>query len=837
MHQPDTSNTMFQLATELVCGTNSNIFLTGKAGTGKTTFLKHIKDISQKALAVVAPTGVAAINAGGTTIHSFFQLPFSPFIPAAHSAGDHAVDAHSLIARMRLTGERRQVLRQLELLIIDEISMVRADTLDAIDLVLRHFRFRPLEPFGGVQVLMIGDMYQIPPVIRSEEWRLLSQFYKSGYFFDSNVLRQSPPVHIGFTKIYRQQDERFVQLLNQVRNNQLNEEGVALLQSLYKPGFAALDMNDRIILTTHNAKADEINGNRMGKLKTKQHFFDATIEGEFSEKAYPAELQLQLKVGAQVMFIKNDTEKVRRYYNGKIGTVVRFGDDKIWVQAEDDEDEIEVKKEKWENIRYGLNSTSQTIEEDVIGSFTQYPLRLAWAVTIHKSQGLTFEKAVIDAGEAFSPGQVYVALSRCTSLEGVVLLSKIPTERLANDRRIVQFSAQEHPLHEVEALLHVARHNYQKSLLHQLFDVSVLSKDLGNFQKFVFENARSFNPELNPAVEELVNALEALQQVSKKFSVQREQLFSDEVYPEENTALQGRVTSAAAYFTNQLEGLLQKMRALSAVTESRPFAKEYNDLYRELYLQIAQKSYLIQNSLKGFSVEGYYSAKKNFKTPVISVNAYATANAGVAPAVQHPALHKKLRQLRDTICEETGLPIYLVASGKTLDELTEFLPQNSAELQQVSGFGKKKAEKFGRRFLDLIVSYCNENNLDSKINSKTKKRPQKEPSEEKKISSALQTFQLYKAGRSIADIARERNLSESTVSGHLCQFINTGEMVVTELIEPEKVAPILNVINDLGTVELNEIKGKLGDEFSFSDIRAVVHHFNYLQTDGAPPLH
>jgi ATP-dependent exoDNAse (exonuclease V) alpha subunit len=378
---------MFQLATELVCGTNSNIFLTGKAGTGKTTFLKHIRDISQKNLAVVAPTGVAAINAGGTTIHSFFQLPFTPFIPAAAPPqNDDAVNAHTLLGRMRLTNERRQVLRQLELLIIDEISMVRADTLDAIDLVLRHFRFRMHEPFGGVQVLMIGDMYQIPPVIKNEERRLLEQFYKSGYFFDSRVMQHAPPVHIAFTKIYRQQDERFVQLLNQVRNNQLDDDGLALLQSLYKPGFSALDMHDRIILTTHNAKADEINGNRMAKLKTKQFFFDAEIDGEFSEKAYPAEVQLQLKVGTQVMFLKNDTEKVRRYYNGKIGTVSKIEDGKIFVHTDDLEDAIEVKKEKWDNIRYGLNNSSQQVEEDVIGSFTQYPLRLAWAVTIIKAR-------------------------------------------------------------------------------------------------------------------------------------------------------------------------------------------------------------------------------------------------------------------------------------------------------------------------------------------------------------------------------------------------------------------------------------------------------------------
>ena len=822
---------MFQLATELVCGTNSNIFLTGKAGTGKTTFLKHIRDISQKNLAVVAPTGVAAINAGGTTIHSFFQLPFTPFVPAAAPPqNDDAINAHTLLGRMRLTNERRQVLRQLELLIIDEISMVRADTLDAIDLVLRHFRFRMHEPFGGVQVLMIGDMYQIPPVIKNEERRLLEQFYKSGYFFDSRVMQQAPPVHIAFTKIYRQQDERFVQLLNQVRNNQLDDDGVALLQSLYKPGFAALDMHDRIILTTHNAKADEINGNRMAKLKTKQFFFDAEIDGEFSEKAYPVEVQLQLKVGTQVMFLKNDTEKVRRYYNGKIGTVSKIEDGKIFVHTDDLEDAIEVKKEKWENIRYGLNNSSQQVEEDVIGSFTQYPLRLAWAVTIHKSQGLTFEKVVIDAGEAFSPGQVYVALSRCTSLDGVVLLSRISGQSLANDSRIVQFSYEEHPEDQIKGLLHKARHQYQATLLHDIFDVAGLHKDLANLQKFVLEQVHSFKPELVSSVDGLLNLLATIQQVARKFSTQRQQLFSDGHYPEQNETLQARIRSAAIYFSEQLNALLQQMQKLGAVTESRQFAKEYNDFYREIYLQVAQKKHLLQSVSAGFSVDGYYAAKKAFRAPIITVNAYATANGQAYAPSAHPVLHRQLRQLRDSICDETGLPIYLVASGKTLDELTALLPQNTDELQKVSGFGKVKAEKFGKRFIELIVAYSEDNGLTSNIKTKTRKKEKREPLAEKKVPTGLQSFELYKRGKSIQEIAAERSMAVSTITGHLCAYVETGEIDVTRLVEAAKVDPVIKVIKEVGTETLSAIKARLGEEYSFLDIKAVIHHNLYLQS-------
>ena len=821
---------MFGLATELVCGTHANIFLTGKAGTGKTTFLKYIKEISGKNLAVVAPTGVAAINAGGTTIHSFFQLPFTPFVPAAAPpTNNDSVNAHTLLGRMKLTNERRQVLRQLELLIIDEISMVRADTLDAIDLVLRHFRYRNHEPFGGVQVLMIGDMYQIPPVIRSEEWSLLSQFYRSGYFFDSRVIQQFPPVHIEFTKIYRQQDERFVQLLNQVRNNQLDESGAELLQSLYKPGFAALDMQDRIILTTHNAKADEINGNRMAKLKTKPYLFDAVIDGEFSEKAFPAEVQLQLKEGAQVMFIKNDTEPVRRYYNGKIGTVSKIEGDKILVRTDDREDEIEVKKEKWENIRYGLNKTSQQVEEDVVGSFTQYPLRLAWAVTIHKSQGLTFEKAVIDAGEAFSPGQVYVALSRCTSLEGVVLLSKIPVNRLANDSRIVQFSAEQHPEEKVQDLLHSARHRYQEKLLGDLFDISILYKDLVNLQKFVLEQVRFFSSGLVLSVDALLNSLDSLQGIAKKFSFQRSQLYTEMSYPENNMPLQERIRSAALYFTAQLNMFLQQMQALKAVTESRQYAKEYNDLYRELYLQIAQKKHLLQSSADGFSVDKYNAAKKDFVAPYINVNAYATSGEEPAPSSPHPVLHKQLRQLRDEICESSNTPIYLVASGKTLLELTQYLPQKKEELQKISGFGKAKVDKYGSRFLNVITAYCEANGLNSNISERPAKRQRKESSGEVKTPTALQSFALYKGGKSIAEVAKERNLAESTVASHLCEFIRTGEMVVTQLVAPSKIEKISTAINETVGEALTPIKEKLGNEFSFTEIRAVQQHLSWLK--------
>src|SRR5688572_26029965 len=380
----DTGNQLFQLAADLVNQSSCNIFLTGKAGTGKTTFLKYIKETCHKQMAIVAPTGVAAINAGGVTIHSFFQLPISPFIPVAKAflpsrKEDETLNRHSLLGRLRMTNEKKKVLRELELLIIDEISMVRCDTLDAIDTVLRHIRHRPLEMFGGVQVLFIGDMFQLPPVVPGEEWKILTEFYNSPFFFDSKVMQEHPPLYIEFQTIYRQSDEKFILLLNQVRNNEIDSNGKDILLKRYKPSFEPTKDDGYIILTTHNNKAEAINNNELKKLDTILVSFKAEIEGEFSEKSYPADEILNMKVGAQVMFIKNDIEKNKRYYNGRIGIITKIDGEKIFVKCKDESSDIEVKKETLKNIRYTLNKNTRVLEEEELGSFTQYPLRLAWA--------------------------------------------------------------------------------------------------------------------------------------------------------------------------------------------------------------------------------------------------------------------------------------------------------------------------------------------------------------------------------------------------------------------------------------------------------------------------
>ena len=440
----DTGNPIFQLAVQFVNQTGKSIFLTGKAGTGKTTFLRYIRENSFKKMAVVAPTGVAAINAGGTTMHSFFQLPFGPFVPIARSGWNSepsaASDPNSLFTNIRFNANKRELLQELELLVIDEISMVRADMLDAVDCILRHFRQQPLLPFGGVQVLYIGDLFQLPPVVSNNEWDLLKNYYKSPFFFDAQVIREAPPVYLELNKIYRQNEAVFISLLNNIRNNQASYQDLERLHDHYQPEFMASKGDSYITLTSHNAKAEEINQEALENLRGKLHAFEASVTGEFSDKAYPAEKRLQLKEGAQIMLIKNDKGETRRYFNGKIGTIKSIDGDKITILFPDEADELVLEKEIWRNIRYNYNKEKDKIEEEELGTFSQYPIRLAWAITIHKSQGLTFEKAVIDAGRSFAPGQVYVALSRLVSLNGLVLRSRILPHSISTDERVIEYT-------------------------------------------------------------------------------------------------------------------------------------------------------------------------------------------------------------------------------------------------------------------------------------------------------------------------------------------------------------------------------------------------------------
>lgn len=595
----------YYLAEEFAMHTNRPLFITGKAGTGKTTFLRKLREQTPKHMAVVAPTGVAAINAGGMTIHSFFQLPVRTFIPTPQSY-------KQLFAEQRLTQRKRNLIYHLEMLVIDEISMVRADVLDAIDAVLRRYKYRKDQPFGGVQVVMIGDLFQLSPVVtHGEDEEAMKKYYDGPYFFQAKVMQELQPIYVELDHVFRQQDRTFVQLLNEVRENQLTAQGRALLSARYNPRFRNTDEDFHITLTTHNRLADELNERELAKLPDAPRVFTAEIKKDFPVNIYPTEEELTLKTGARVMFVRNDDQKPRRFYNGKIGVITEIDSDKIIVRCEDGD--IEVTRMVWENIRYREDEKTGKIDEEILGTFTQYPLRLAWAVTIHKSQGLTFDKVIIDAARAFAAGQVYVALSRCRTLEGIVLSSPLDYVELDNDPSVLRYTDSQPSVETVNQALPTARKEYEIQLFSALFDFHRTLSLIDQMRRMSASKV-SFNAETLPFLESLQPVFTEWQSVADKFRPQLTKL----LLSADKTMLRERLHAACRYFVPLMEPVAQKIADHPCRSKNKADVSDFEPLLSDLFLVLHEKMHLMQSLLQTDypSSESLLQARNTFVAPM-----------------------------------------------------------------------------------------------------------------------------------------------------------------------------------------------------------------------------
>ncbi len=809
-------NEVFDLAYRFVTETSENIFLTGKAGTGKTTFLKYLTKNCTKNVVVAAPTGVAAINAGGVTLHSLFQLPFHPFLPTRSHKED-------LLAKIRYNKQRQQLLRKMELLVIDEISMVRCDVMDAIDTILKSIRRNYDTPFGGVQLLCIGDLHQLPPVAQNHEWSILQEYYTTPFFFDSLAIKEQMPLLIELTKIYRQKEDSFVRLLNKVRNNQMDADDFEDLHLRYDPLFSPMPDEKYITLTSHNKQAVEINQRKIENLFTNAFTYKAEVEEEFPEHIFPAEAALVLKEGAQVMFLKNDII-AKRYFNGKIGVVKLLEKDKIIVDA--DGIEIEVGKETWENTRYTLNRTDGKLEQETLGTFTQYPLRLAWAITIHKSQGLTFEKVMIDAGASFSSGQVYVALSRCTSLEGIVLLSKLSSSTLFSNDNVIK--AQQSLTHKgsLAERFTGARQVFTQQLISEIFFFSDVEVGIALLLHHITQQQDKLNPESLNWIENIKQHFIADKSVGLKFIDVVNGIMKEEPVIENNDAAQKRITDAANHFEPKFSAYQKALQNHPLVTEHKETANIINEQLQQLALAVYSCIYYLQYCKQPFSVTTFLQHKLKFAQPKINLTCYASGKKEVYTDVANTELYNTLKRWRDMTVEEERAVIYMVANQATLKEIATYLPLTKKDLLQISGFGKAKVEKYGDDIIEAVQEFCTRNSIESNMaalpSKASKEKALKEKNAVTKTDTKTISFNLFKEGKTIVEIAAERKLTVGSIETHLIPFITDGEIEINDLLSIKKQQLILDAVAIHGAASHTAIFKHLPPDFSYGEIKMVL---------------
>ena len=709
------------LAWQFVKNTGTSIFLTGKAGTGKTTFLRTLKDKLPKRMVVVAPTGIAAINANGVTIHSFFQLPFAPYVPNS---------TFNTEGIFRMSKEKQRILRTLDLLVIDEISMVRADLLDSIDMVLRRYRNRS-KPFGGVQLLLIGDLQQLPPVVKDEEWTLLSKYYDSPYFFSSLALKQMGYITIELLHVYRQNDLDFLTLLNKIRDNKADQDTFKKLNSRYVPNFSPPSGTDFIRLVTHNYQAQSINDRKLAELPGASRRYKASITGEFPEQSFPTEFVLELKENAQVMFVKNDSTGKGRYYNGMLGKVVSITTKGVTVKANETGELIDLLPEEWTNAKYVLNKETQAIEEEVEGTFKQLPLRLAWAVTIHKSQGLTFEHAIIDAQYSFAHGQTYVALSRCKTLEGLVLSAPLSPSAVICDEKVHQFNVEASARQPNNEMLSQMQRAYEVNLIDELFDFRPVGIAFERLTRFVDEHFARKYPRLlqeyrlaRPLLDEIVG-------VAAKFRLQYTQMLAAQQGDALGEEVLLRIRSGAGYFHKRLSSLIEMLAKNRIDTDNKTLKKTLKERYAEVDEALGFKMNLLKYESRAdvsFAIGDYLSAKAK-----------------------------------------------------------------------------------------LLLGAMD----DSK--ARTKKAKEAKP----KVDTKLATFNLFRLGMSVAEIAQRRQLTPSTIYSHLAHYVAEGVVSVSQFVDDKKRQEITRYLmkHPEEKKSLNEIKAEISPDISYEDIRFVMAEY------------
>lgn len=705
-------NRQLNMAWQIVEETGANLFLTGRAGTGKTTFLKTLREKSSKRMVVLAPTGVAAINARGNTIHSFFQLPFSPYIPGKGFATNDR-------KFLNMSRQKRRLIASLSLLVIDEISMVRPDTLDAIDSILRRIRNSSL-PFGGLQLLLIGDLRQLPPVVKEKEWEILGKHYATPYFFESHALRDAGFLSVELSVVYRQSDSEFISILNAIRDGKADTRTLSRLNSRCRPNFNPGEEEGYIRLTTHNRNAAVINDAKLAQLHTPAMVYDAEITGEFPESALPAEQRLVLREGAQVMFIKNDTGGNRRYYNGLIGTILSLSEDKIIVQPSGEGEKIEVERVEWENTRYNVEASTGDVIQEVTGVFRQFPLQLAWAITIHKSQGLTFEKAIIDASHSFAAGQTYVALSRCRSLKGLVLESPVPPGAIITDADVNDFISYCKSNAPNAGNVSEMKNRYLYTLLFELFDFAPLRRAYENFSRYAEEYLVPVYPSLDRDLSGFKTKIkEALCDIGSKFLRSYSNTGIADHLNDPDSGLSARIQKGCLYFLETVEELGRFLNRLpTSGIDNRTYAERLNNAFDPLIHAVGLKQLMLSElSELPFTTHTFLNAKA-----------------------------KAVLQLENP-------------SGK--------MPGRS----KTRASGKKEKNE--------------------------KDKPEKKPKTEKKKPKGYSTFEtlrLFREGKTIPQIAQERNLAESTIGSHIFDLIRLDKVKPDEIADSGTISHIASII-------------------------------------------